>query len=117
MTNSGRVHSWADLRKRLQTIVANALSRLDKIDDLNNKVKPTLNGLSEIFGLNHEDVLHHIILKTIMIYQQKDKSKLKFRKNNLMTMPLNKFMGQVRRVLVSVDTVILWSQNNYKNPL
>ena len=59
-------------------IVADALSRLDKIDYLNNNntnnVEPTLESQSENFALNKEDVLHSTSFKTIMRFQQKDKS-------------------------------------------
>ena len=66
--------------------VANALSRLDKIDNLkqniniNNKVEPTLESLSEIFALNKEDVLHPTSFKTIMRFQQKDNSLIEIAK-------------------------------------
>ena len=47
------------------------LSRLDKIDNLNdynnnNKVELTLESLSENVALNKEDVLHPTSFKTIM---------------------------------------------------
>ena len=68
--------------KGSKNIVADALSRLDKIEHLNNtnsinnnnKVEPTLENLSEHFALNNEDVLHPTSFKTIMRFQQKDKS-------------------------------------------
>ena len=65
--------------KSSKNIVADTLSRLDKIDNLNspnsnnNKIKPTLECLSENFALNKEDVLHPTSFKTIMRFQQKDK--------------------------------------------
>ena len=67
--------------KGSKNIVADALSRIDKIDYLskssnksnNNQVKPTLESLSENFALNNEDVLHPTSFKTIMRFQQKDK--------------------------------------------
>ena len=73
--------------KGSKNIVADALSRLDKIDNLNNtnpnsnynkknknKVEPTLESLTENFTLNKEDVLHPTSFKAIMRFQQKDKS-------------------------------------------
>ena len=72
--------------KGSNNIVADALSRLDKIDypnkssneSKNNKVEPTLESLSENFALNKEDVLHPTSFKTIMRFQQKDKSLIDF---------------------------------------
>ena len=61
-------------------IVADALSPLNKIDNVNNtnfnnnKVEPTLKSLSENFALNKEDILHPTSFKTIMRFQQKVKS-------------------------------------------
>ena len=58
-----------------ENIVADALSRLDKVDNLNNtssnnnnnnnnnKAEPTLESLSENIALNKEDVLHKIPTK------------------------------------------------------
>ena len=76
--------------KGSKNIVADALSRLDKIDnvnntssnniDNNNKVEPTLESLSEHFALNKEDVLHPTSFKTIMRFQQKDKSLIEIAK-------------------------------------
>ena len=76
--------------KGSKNIVADALSRLDKIDNLNNnsskndniinKVEPTLESLSEHFALNKEDVLHPTSFKTIMRFQQKDKSLIQIAK-------------------------------------
>ena len=59
-------------------IVAYALSRIDKKENIynenNNKVEPTLESLSENFGLNTEDLLLLTSFKTIMRFQQKDNS-------------------------------------------
>ena len=49
--------------KSSKNIVADALSRLDKIDNLNSiysnkKVEPTLRSRSENFALIKEDILH-----------------------------------------------------------
>ena len=72
--------------KGSKNIVAYALSRIDKIDNLditnpnNNKVGPTLESLSENFDLNKEDVLHPTGFKTIMRFQQKDKSLIEIAK-------------------------------------
>ena len=60
--------------KVFKKIVADALSRLDKIENLNttnfnnnnNKVEPTLESLSESFALNKEDILHATSFKTVM---------------------------------------------------
>ena len=93
--------------KGSKNIVVDARSRLDIIDNLNNtntysnnnndkKFEPTLESLSENFVLNKEDVLHSSSFKTIMRFQQKDKS--------LKTTPLNNFMGQVRCIFLSIDT-------------
>ena len=74
--NTERVMRWRLIReefspeliysKTSKNIVADALSRLDKIDYLNkdnaesnnNKVESTLESLNENFALNKEDVLH-----------------------------------------------------------
>ena len=72
-------------------IVADALSRLDKKDHLNNtnsnnnnnnKVEPPSECLSENknFALNNEDVLYPTRFKTIMKFQQKDKSLIEIAK-------------------------------------
>ena len=59
--------------------IADALSHLDKIDNLNNpnsdnnKVEPTLESLREMYALNNEDILCPTSFKTIMRFQQKDK--------------------------------------------
>ena len=56
--------------KGSKNVVADALSRLDKIDYLynnnNNKVGPALESLSKHFALNNKDVLHPTSFKTIM---------------------------------------------------
>ena len=66
--------------KGSKNIVADALSRLDNIDNLkctktnNHNVEPTLESVSENFALNNEDILHLTSsFKTIMRFQQKDK--------------------------------------------
>ena len=64
--------------KGSKNVVADALSRLDKIDILNktrnsynnnNKLEPFLESLSENFALNKKDVLHPTSFKTIMRFQ------------------------------------------------
>ena len=69
--------------------IADALSRLDKIDNLNgkytnfnnnNKVEPSLESWSEIFALNKEDVLNPTSFKTIMRFQQQYKSLIEIAK-------------------------------------
>ena len=71
--------------KGSKNIISYPLSRLDKIDDLNNnnnntysnnhKVEPTLESPSENFALNNKDVLHPTSFKTILIEIAKEKSK------------------------------------------
>ena len=54
------------------------VSCLEKIDNINNitnnNTEPTLESLSENFVLNKKDVLYPTSFKTIMRFQQKDKS-------------------------------------------
>ena len=98
--------------KGSKNILADALSRLDKIDNLNksstdsnknnNIAEPTLESLSENFALNKEDVLHPTTFKTIRINFE-----LKLQRKSLKTIPLNYFMRQVRHILLSVKTVKL----------
>ena len=80
--------------KGSKTIVADALSRLYKLDKMNkvdnlnntntnpnnNKVEPTLESLSDNFASNKEDIIHHTSFKTIMRFQQKDKSLIEIAK-------------------------------------
>ena len=50
-----------------KNIAADAICRLDKIDNLNNnKSEPTLESLSENFASNDEDVLHPTSFKIII---------------------------------------------------
>ena len=79
--------------------VADALSRLDKIDlnknnnnynnnsnngdnndNNNNKVESSLESLCENFALNKEDNLHPTRFKTFLRFQQKDKSLIEIAK-------------------------------------
>ena len=101
--------------KGSKNTVADALSRLDKIDNLNNtrssndynnnnKVEPTLESLSKHFALSKEDILHLTSFKTIIRVQQKDKSLIEIAKDKPKHYPLNNIMGQVRSILLSVDT-------------
>ena len=90
--------------KCTKNISADALSHLDKKDDLNNnnsnktnKVEPTLESLSENFALKKEDILHPSVLKKMNVL-------FKLLRKSLKTIPLNNFMGQVRRALLSMDT-------------
>ena len=93
-----------------KNIVTGALSRLNKIYNLNksstysinNKGKPTLESLSENFAVNKEYVLHPTSFKTIMKFQQKDKSLIE--RKSLKTIQLQNFMGQVRSILLSIKT-------------
>ena len=74
--------------KGSKNIVEDALSRLDKINNLNNtnsnsnKVELTLESLSENFAWNDEDALHPTSFKTNMRFQQKDKSLIKIANEN-----------------------------------
>ena len=52
-----------------KNITANALSRLDIVDN-NNPIKPDMSSLVEHFALKKEDVLHPVTYKIIMQYQQ-----------------------------------------------
>ena len=89
--------------KGSKNIVADALSRLDKIDNVNNtssnntnnnnKVEPTLESLSEHFALNKEDVLHPTSFKTIMRFQQKDKSLIEIAKEKPKDYSIKQFHG------------------------
>ena len=88
--------------KGSKSVIADALSRLDKIDYLNNtysnnnKVETTLESLSENFALNEEDVFHRTSVKTIMRFQQKDKSLIELPRKSRKTIPLNNLMGWFR---------------------
>ena len=88
--------------KGSKNIVADACSQLDRIERLDytnsnnyNKVQPALDSLSENFAFNKEDVLHPISFKTIMRFQQMDKSLIEIAKE------------KVRGILLSVDTGIM----------
>ena len=50
------------------------------ISNNNNRVEPSLESLSEHFALSKEDVLHPTSFKTIMRFQQKDKSLIQIAK-------------------------------------
>ena len=73
--------------KCFKNIVADTLSHLDKIDNQNssnpnnNKIEPPLESLSENFALNKEDVLNPTNFKTIIRFQQKDKSLIEIAKD------------------------------------
>ena len=70
--------------KGSKTIVADALSHLNKLDNLNksstesknnnndNKVEPTLESLIENFALNKEGIFPPTSFKLIMTFQQKE---------------------------------------------
>ena len=88
--------------KGSKCIVADALSRLDKIDNLNNtssnnninnKVETTLESLSENFVLNNEDVLHPTSFKTIIRFQQKYKSLIEIVKEKPDDCSIKQFHG------------------------
>ena len=71
-----------------KSIVADNLNCSDEIDNLNNintnsnnnKVEPTVESVSENFALNEEDVLNPTSFKTVMSYEQKDKSLIEIAK-------------------------------------
>ena len=86
-----------------KNIVADALSRLDKIDTIgvlnntttyNNKAELTLESLNENSNLNKEDILHPNSFKTIMRFQQKDKSLSKIAKENPKDYSIKHFHGK-----------------------
>ena len=56
-----------------KNIAADTLSRLD-IGDTHNPIKPNISPLAEHFSLEKEDVLCPVNYKTIMQYQQNNKS-------------------------------------------
>ena len=68
--------------KGCKNIVADALSRLDKIDNLKtdeySKVEPTLESLSENFALNNKGISRPTSFITIMRFQQQDTSLVEF---------------------------------------
>ena len=60
----------------------------------NNKVEPTLESINEDIALNKEDVLHPTSFnKTIMRFQQKDKSLIEIDKEKLKDYSIKKFHG------------------------
>ena len=65
-----------------KNIAADALSRLDIIDT-NNPIKPDMSSLAGLFTSEQEDVPHPIIYKTIMRYQQNNKSLIETAKLNI----------------------------------
>ena len=79
VTNSRRIQS-RNHTFGSQNIVADALSFLEKIDNLNNqnkiiiKLESTLESLSENFAFNKKNNLHPTSFKMIMRFQQRDKS-------------------------------------------
>ena len=86
--------------KGSKDIVADALSRLDKIEKLNNtysnynnKVNATLQRLSENFASNNKDDLHPTSFKTVMRFQQKDKSLIEIAKEKLKDYSIKQFHG------------------------
>ena len=46
-----------------------------------------------------------------MRFQQKDKSLIQLRKKSLLPISLNNFIGQIRHILLFVDTGILYTKN------
>ena len=81
-----------------KNIVADDLSYLDKLDNVNsnnnhNDVEPSLESLSENFALNKEDVLHPTSFKAIMRFQQKDKSVIDIAKEKSNDYSIKQFHG------------------------
>ena len=112
--------------KRSKNIVADALSRLynkDKIDNLNNTnsnnniVGPTLESLSKNFALNKEDVLHPTGFKTIMRFQQKDKSLIEIAKEKPNDYSITQFHGTGKTYSLICKHGKIAIQNKYKKPL
>ena len=64
-----------------KNIAADALSRIEVVDT-NNPIKPNMSSLAEHFSLEKENVLHPVNYKTIMRYQENDKSLIETAKLN-----------------------------------
>ena len=79
MTNSRSVQSQGS-----KNIVADALSRQDK---KNKNIEQALDIFSKSFALDNEDILYPTSFKTIMRFQQKDKSLIEIAKECLRTIP------------------------------
>ena len=92
--NSRRVQFQTNLHER---IVADTIGCLDRIDNINrnydNKLEPALESLSETFALNNEDVLHPTSLKSIMGFQQKDKSLIEIANEKYNNYSIEQFHG------------------------
>ena len=89
--------------KDSKNIVVVTLSRLDKIKNVNNnnnKIELTLESLNENFVLNNKDVLPPTNFN-IRFQQIKDESLIEIAP---ISTPLNIFMGQVRCIILYVDT-------------
>ena len=71
-TNSRTVQSSPELicNKGSTNIVADTLSRLDKLNCWNNEVEPTLDYLIENFVLNKKDIVHSVTYNSIMRYNK-----------------------------------------------
>ena len=52
-----------------------------KTDNLNNKIEPNLNSLSDNFTLENDDILYPTSFKTIIRLQQQDKSLIEIAQN------------------------------------
>ena len=88
-----RVQSWTNLYKSSKNIVADALSQLEKTDNLNYKIEPNLNSLSENFALENKDILHPTSFKTIMRLQQQDNSLIEIAQNHSNDYSIKQFHG------------------------
>ena len=64
----------------------------------------TSESLSQKFALSKEDVLHPTCFKTIIRFQQKDKSLIEIANEKPKDYSIKQFYGQVRSILLSVDT-------------
>ena len=86
-------------------IQGSASSRLDIIET-NNPIKPNISSLAEHFSLEKKDVLNPINYKSIMQYQQNDKSLIETAKSNK-DYSIKFFIGQIRNILLFVEIIKL----------
>ena len=98
--------------KGSENIVADALSHLDKIDNVNNennnKIESSLESLREHFAFKNENILHPTNFKTIMRFQQKDKSLI----DNAKDKPKDYFIKQFHGAGKAYSLI-----NRYKKPV
>ena len=89
----------------MKNFTADVLSRLD-IVDTNDPVEPYMSSLAKEFSLEKEDAPHPVNYKTIMQYQQNDKSLSETAKLNK-DYSMKHFMGQSRNNPLFVDNTKL----------